>query len=197
MSSKTHDNEGHHLVLGELSDYITGNTIPDTHDERYRQKIARLLVDTLGYDKQAIEKSKKHLIAAGGKRAELKLDFLVALNKKACMLIRYAPGSIVSRRQCTLGWSRIVKPYQIPVVIITNGEDAEILDGFTGSVLKTGLSSIPSKKELEQIVSDSHFSDLSEKMKEMASRIVYAIEVDGSCSCDNDICRLDYPPEET
>ena len=37
----------HHLVLGELTDYITGETRVDTHDERARQTIARLLVDGL------------------------------------------------------------------------------------------------------------------------------------------------------
>ena len=40
---------GHHLILGKLSDYLTGDTLDDTHDERYRQKIARLLVDRKGY----------------------------------------------------------------------------------------------------------------------------------------------------
>ncbi len=26
----------HHLILGELVDFITGKTIKDTHDERYK-----------------------------------------------------------------------------------------------------------------------------------------------------------------
>lgn len=191
MNSSTHDHEGHHLVLGELTDYVTGDIIPDTHDERYRQKIAHLLVETLGYDKKNISKSKKHLITANKKRAELKLDFLITIKNNACILIKYAPGSIVSRRQCALGWSRIVKPYQIPVVITTNGEDAEIIDGFTGKVLETGLNNIPSKKKLKQSLHNVELTNLSEKKREMALRIVYAFEVDGSCSCDNDICRLD------
>ena len=46
---------GHHLILGEINDIITGETVPDTHDERYRQKLARLLIDNLGYAKQDIE----------------------------------------------------------------------------------------------------------------------------------------------
>ena len=41
--------DGHHLILGELDDLITGESIKDTHDERYRQRIARLLVDEKGY----------------------------------------------------------------------------------------------------------------------------------------------------
>ncbi|MCP4369667.1 MAG: type I restriction enzyme HsdR N-terminal domain-containing protein, partial [Deltaproteobacteria bacterium] len=48
-------NSGHHLILGKLVDFITGETIQDTHDERYRQKLARLLVEKKGYTKNDIK----------------------------------------------------------------------------------------------------------------------------------------------
>ena len=51
--------QGHHLILGELIDFITGETIQDTHDERYRQKLARLLVEHKGYVKKEIEPAVK------------------------------------------------------------------------------------------------------------------------------------------
>lgn len=191
MSQENHSHDGHHLILGELTDYITGKRIPDTHDERYRQKISHLLVDTLGFDKKSIAKSEKYLIQANNKKAELKLDFLVTIEKKALMLIRYAPGSIVSRRQSTTAWSRIVRPYQIPVAVTTNGEDAEIIDGFTGNVITTGLNNIPPKSKLDILQKNGTSDKLPDKIRHMALRIIYAIDVDGSCSCDTDICRLD------
>ena len=36
----------HHLVLGELSDFLTGEKRIDTLDERYLQKISKHLVQT-------------------------------------------------------------------------------------------------------------------------------------------------------
>ncbi len=30
----------HHLILGELTDYLTEETLADTHDERLRQKLS-------------------------------------------------------------------------------------------------------------------------------------------------------------
>jgi len=36
---------GHHLILGELQDVITHETLQDTHDERLRQGIAAMMVD--------------------------------------------------------------------------------------------------------------------------------------------------------
>ena len=44
--------QGHHLILGELVDFISGKIIKDTHDERYRQKLAHLLVNRKGYLKK-------------------------------------------------------------------------------------------------------------------------------------------------
>ncbi len=191
MTDNTDYKNGHHLILGEMTDYVTGNNIPDTHDERYRQKISHLLVDSLGFNKTDIEKSKKFLIVADEKKAELKLDFLITLKGKACMIIRYAPGSLVSRRQCAIGWSRVIMPYQIPFVVITNGEDAEIVEGTTGKIVGKGLESIPSKQQLEKNHNTFEFANISDEKRIMAYRIVYAFEVDGSCNCDTDICRLE------
>ena len=44
----------HHLVLGEMTDYLTGKTVEDNHDERLRQKIARFLVERKGYGKKDV-----------------------------------------------------------------------------------------------------------------------------------------------
>jgi len=44
-----------HLILGELVDFITGETIEDNLDERYRQKLAQLLVEKKDYNKNEIK----------------------------------------------------------------------------------------------------------------------------------------------
>ncbi|MCK7503858.1 MAG: hypothetical protein MZV70_06955 [Desulfobacterales bacterium] len=55
---------GHHLILGKLTDFLTGEVLDDTLDERYRQKIARWLVEQKGYDLPEIEAAAE-LAAAG------------------------------------------------------------------------------------------------------------------------------------
>jgi hypothetical protein len=45
---------GHHLILGTIKDFITGEILAETHDEQFRQNIARRLVHQLGYDKKDI-----------------------------------------------------------------------------------------------------------------------------------------------
>jgi hypothetical protein len=106
------------------------------------------------------------------------------------MIIKYGPGSIVTRHRPALAASRLVTSYQVPIVVVTNGVDADVLDGATGNVMQTGLDSIPSKMTLRQSIADIRFKPISVNQAEMESRIVYVYEVDGSCPCDDTICRL-------
>ena len=98
---------GHHLILGELDDLITGETIKDTLDERYRQKLARLLLDSKGYLKSDIQARQGLLVEAGENRALIKIDYLVSLHDRLCMIINYGPGSIVTRQRPVLAASRV------------------------------------------------------------------------------------------
>jgi len=182
--------DGHHLILGKLSDYLTGNTLDDTHDERYRQKIAHLLIDRKGYRKGDIKARSDLLVQAGEKKAIIKIDFVIFIAGKACMLIRYGPGSLVTRRRPALAAARLIAPYQIPVVVVTNGEDAEILDGPSGKVTGCGLDGIPGRLELARHTEDITWEPIVSERAQLESRIVYAFEVDGSCPCDDSICRL-------
>jgi len=181
---------GHHLILGNLDDFITGETLKDTHDERYRQRLARLLVNRKGYVKSDIVPRKHLVIQAGDNRAAIKIDFLVYLSGRACMIINFGPGSIVTRRRSLLAISRILEPYQIPVVVVTNGEDAEIVDGSSGDVISRGLDTLPSKLQLIEIAAGNNFKPIAADRTEMESRIAYCYEVDGSCPCDEDVCHL-------
>ena len=181
---------GHHLILGELEDFITGETIQDTLDERYRQKIARFLVNQKGYFKKDIESRRKILVRADDHRAIVTLDFAVRLFNRIVMIIRFGPGSIVTRRRPVLATSRLLTSYQIPIAVVTNGEDAEILDGFSGKIISQGLETIPSRSQLLKTSDRYDFKNISNQQVEIESRIVYCYEVDGSCPCDEDICRL-------
>jgi len=106
------------------------------------------------------------------------------------MILKYGPGSLVTRHRPALAASRLVAPYQVPIAVVTNGEDADILEGATGKIISSGLESIPVQAELVQRAEKTDFDPISPKQAEMESRILYAFEVDGSCPCDDTICKL-------
>ena len=181
---------GHHLVFGDLTDYITGETLTDTHDERYRQALAGRLIEQKGYQKEDVTPRQPLIVRAGDCQAIIKIDFVVTVVDRMAMVIKYGPGSIVTRHRSALAVSRLLAPYQIPVAVATNGEDADILDGATGRIISHGLENLPAKMALEGMVKKISFAPISPERAQMESRVVYAYEVDGSCPCDDSICRI-------
>jgi hypothetical protein len=181
----------HHLILGNLNDFLTGVVLIDTYDERYRQKIAKKLVLDGGFEKKDIQRNVTTTIAAGKQKAQINIDFIVKFQKKSTILVKYSPGSIVTRRISTIALSRIAESYQIPIAVITNGEDAEILDGNSGRVLKTGFHNLPDKEMLKRNMTSFLFEPVKKTIFEKASRIVFACEIEGACPCDSDICIID------
>ncbi|MFZ0132598.1 MAG: type I restriction enzyme HsdR N-terminal domain-containing protein [Desulfobacterales bacterium] len=181
---------GHHLILGELTDFITGETLADTLDERYRQNLARLLIEKKGYAKSEVHPRRPLTARAGRQRAELKIDLVVTLGERLSMIVRFGPGSIVTRHRSALAASRLLEPYQVPVVVVTNGENADVLDGSTGRVIGRGLEELPDRPALLATLAAAAFEPVSAHRAEVESRILYAYEVDGACPCDDTICRL-------
>ncbi len=178
-------------MLGQLEDYLTGERLRDTHDERYRQKLARILVESCGYSKGEILSRVPLLVSAGKRRARITVDLSIIIHSKTGMVLQYGPGSLVTRYRPALAISRMIAPYQVPVVVVTNGETADILDGKTGRSVATGLTSIPGREALLALINRHEFEAISTKRFEMESRILYAFEVDGRCPCDDDVCLED------
>jgi len=181
---------GHHLILGKLKDFLTGEVLDDTLDERYRQKIARWLVERKGFGVQEIEPRRELMLQADHRRALIKIDLVVRLSGRVGMVVRFGPGSLVSRQRPALAISRLVEPYQVPIAVVTNGEDAEVLAAGTGAIVGRGLDAIPSRAELLERMNAHSFEAVAPQRVVMEGRVAYCYEIDGACPCDDTICRL-------
>ena len=181
---------GHHLILGQLTDFISGDTLDDTLDERLRQRIGHILVEQKQFKKKDITPRHELEFKADGKCARLFITYLVRLGDAIAMIIQYGPGSLVTRHRPALAMARLVSRYQVPVVVVTNGEQADILDGATGKVEAAGLDNIPSRDQLTERIKRHPWSPLSDRRRVMEARILTAFEIDDRCPCDDSVCRL-------
>jgi hypothetical protein len=181
---------GHHLILGELKDYLTGETLPDTLDERYRQQVARLLVESKGFLKSDITPRVPLRVRAGAKSAQLRIDLAVHLENRIAMIVRFGPGSLITRHRPALAAARLLAPYQIAVAVVTNGQDADILDGASGRRIGSGLTQIPTRAALAARMATRPALPVSPQRAALESRVLYAYEIDDSCPCDDTVCRL-------
>ena len=105
------------------------------------------------------------------------------------MVIKYGPGSLVTRERPALSTARILEQYPVPYTVVTNGEDAELLDTATGEVIGTGIDSLPDKKSAEEQVAKIKLQYLSPKQLDAEKRILSAYDwLEHSLECDDDWC---------
>lgn len=173
----------HHIVYGTLIDYLTGEELADTDDERTRQELARMMVDEKGYAKSDLEPRRaiETLFATQFVRSTITLT--VSLDGRRIMVIRYAPGSLVSRERSAIAAARVLEEdYQIPLAVVTNGRDAELLDTGNGQVLASGMEAIPDHHQARELLPTLVFRDrLDDKKRERELRILNSFDVEICC----------------
>jgi hypothetical protein len=189
------DIPSHHYIYGTCEDYLTGETIVDTDDERCRQELAKLLVEKKGYDKSDLEPRLCIETLYNGQFVASTIDITARENNKRFMILRFAPGSIVTRERPAIAAARILEPsYQIPLAVVTNCKDAVVLDTYTGKVIRQGLDNIPDKREAEALVKSLRF-DLfdDEEKRDRERRILNAYDIEVCCA--GGPCALPGAPE--
>ncbi|MCI5144234.1 MAG: hypothetical protein D3923_01605 [Candidatus Electrothrix sp. AR3] len=143
----------HHLVYGTLQDYLTGVELPDTDDERFRQDLARMMVEEKGFSQEELEP--RLLIDTLFNQIFVRsiIDLTVSINGTQLFVLRYGPGSIVTREKSALAAARVLsKEYCIPLAVVTNSRDAELMETKNGKVLATGMEAIPNRKQAEELL---------------------------------------------
>ncbi len=177
--------------MGELTDLITGQTLPDTHDERYRQRIIRWLIDAKGYQREAIHPRVPIDLSVDTRSARIRLDFVVKHADRIVLLIKYGPGSLVTRHQIAYAASRLLAPYVVPFSIVTNGEDAHWLDNTDRTLKNQGLEGIWDFGTLVESLEGRPRVGITPWQATMAARILWAYELDGRCPCDDAVCEFE------
>jgi hypothetical protein len=175
--------EGHHIVYGELQDYLTGEVLPDTDDERIRQELARLLVERLGYGKNELEPRLTIDSCFNGNRVQTLIELTARINGRRLFILRYGPGSLVTREKAAIAAARILEPgYRIPLAVVTNGRDAELLETARGKVVATGMACIPDRHRAETLAREYLFEPFADPEKrDQALRILNVFDQEVCC----------------
>lgn len=177
------DTSGHHIVYGTLKDYLTGEELPDTDDERYRQQLARQLVEEKGYAPDELEPRLFIETVFNGRKVRSLIELTVRIEGRRHLVIRYGPGSLVTRERPALAAARILDPdYRIPLAVVTNFRDAELLETRTGSVLATGMSALPDRNRLLDMVRQYDFEPFANQVKrDQEARILHVFDEEVCC----------------
>ena len=173
----------HHLIYGTLRDYLTGEELTDTDDERIRQELSSMMVEEKLYHRD--ELLPRLSIDTFFARCYVRsvIDLTVCLENRQIMIIRYGPGSLVSRERAAIAAARVLNPaYVIPLAVVTNGREAELLDTSTGKILEYGLHSIPDRSTALAMTAKMPILPPPQgKKREQEMRILNAFDVERCC----------------
>ena len=177
------DHPSHHLVYGTLNDFLTGEELVDTDDERIRQQISRLMVEERGYKRKELLPRLCIETLFTRNFVTSTIDLTVELAHKQIMIIRYGPGSLVSRERPALAAARVLnEDYRIPLAVVTNGRDALLLDTISTKVLDQGMQAIPDRQQaLEMLPSLIFLPPQDEDKRLREKRILNAFDLERCC----------------
>ena len=176
-------NRSHHLVYGTLFDYLNGEELTDTDDERIRQQISSLMVEELGYRRE--ELAPRLCIETLFTRNFVRsvIDLTITLDGRQVMIVRYGPGSLVSRERSALAAARVLNnEYRIPLAVVTNGRNSLLLDTITGKVIDHSGDALLSREKLLLMLPSLRFllpQDEDKKVRE--KRILNAFDLERCC----------------
>ena len=180
----------HHLVYGTLRDYLTGEELPDTDDERVRQDLEKMMVEEKGFARQDLEPRLTIETTFNNIFVRSIIDLTVSVAGKRLFVLRYGPGSLVTREKPALAAARVLdKEYCIPLAVVTNGRDAELLETATGKVLATGMEAIPDREQAETLIREySCTPPVDDEIRERTLRVLNAFDLE--VCCREDSCNL-------
>ncbi|MCW5205479.1 hypothetical protein VU08_00895 [Desulfobulbus sp. F5] len=181
---------GHHFVYGTLKDYLSGEELPDTDDERFRQSLARMMVEEKGFTKKELVPRLALETCFNSIFVRSVIDLTVSLGGQRVMILRYGPGSLVTREKPAVAAARLLDAGGcISLAIVTNGQDAELLETTAGKVLAVGMAALPDRVRLKALVAEyPPRPPLSVAERERNLRVLNAFDLEVCCRKEQ--CRV-------
>jgi hypothetical protein len=155
---------------------ISADPCETVKEEVVREKVLNLLVAEKGFALEELEIDVPYAFQVGQEAFQSRASLVLTMEGRRVVLIKCGAGSILARERATLALARLLADYQIPLAVVTNSEDATLLDTVRGETLDCGLAAIPSKERLLELIKGLSFVPLPEKRSQMEMRILAAFE---------------------
>jgi hypothetical protein len=161
------------------SGLVTPSASETIKEEVIREKIVQLLLNEKGYQDADLVLDVPYALVMGSETFQVLASILIQLEGKKVVLIKCGAGSIMARERAALALARLISNHQIPLTIVTNSEDATLLNTINGETLECGLGAILEKGQLLDRLEGLSFVPLPEKRLQMEKRILSAFEALG------------------
>ncbi len=159
-----------------ITDFVTGEQVPNVGAEENRQAVERFLVKEKGFHQEDIEVDADIEISIDGETYRSQIDLIVSVEAKRFMAIKCAAGSLGSREREILSAARILNPDPLPRAVVSDGKNAIVVDVLSGKKIGEGMEAICSKATAKIILHETDFKPLTEKRSEQQKLIFRAYD---------------------
>lgn len=182
----------HEVSLGgTIRDYLSGEAIPDTTFEDFRQALARLLVEEKGYPRGRLTSKVGVSFPVGGETYCRVID-LVAYGEDGgpLLLVLFCAGKPATYERETLAAARLIHGGPAPLALVTDTREAILLDVAGGNVLAEGMAAVPRWEDLQRLAAGRPRPELTPARLDRERRILYAYSEMLTSCCEGTCCPL-------
>ena len=180
----------HEESLGTvIRDYLTGEDLPETSYEVYRQALARLFVEERGYPKAGLVAKAGVCFPVDGQEYTRMVDLLACDPEgRPLLLVVFCSGEPGSYMREAVAAARLHQP-PVPLALTTDTKSAALIAVAGGDVLATGMRAVPFYADLTGLAAAHPVSEPSPDQAERERRILYAYSEMLSGGCCKGACR--------
>ena len=141
-----------------------------------RKTVGYLLLEKKGYHRDEVRKNVVFEVVLGKETVCSSVDFLVTIDGKKAMVVKCSSGSLSSRERQAVAAARLLDSPPVPIAVVADPVNAEVLDTATGEVLGEGFGAIPVREQLVALLSEKAQAPLSPGRIEKEKRILLAFD---------------------
>jgi hypothetical protein len=141
-----------------------------------KQAVWEFLVKEKQFKPKEIETDPKFRLILGDRETTIRIDFVVNLPSASLMVIQCSSGSLEAWERYVTAFARVIKDYQIPYAVVTDGEKARIIDALAGKLIGESLGQLFNREEALNKMKDFKKIPCPANRLEKEKRIVYAFE---------------------
>ena len=141
-----------------------------------RKTVGYLLLEKKGYSRDEVRKNVVFEVVLGKETVCSSVDFLVTIDGKKAMVVKCSSGSLSSRERQAVAAARLLDSPPVPIAVVADPVNAEVLDTATGEVLGEGFGAIPVREQLVALLSEKTQTPLTPGRIEKEKRILLAFD---------------------
>jgi hypothetical protein len=141
-----------------------------------REIVYQRLTREKGYSPSDILIDQEIHLTLGNQEIMVSTDFIIMLDDIYFSIIKCIGSGVEAWVRYTTAFARTAQNYQIPLAMVTDGEQAALIDTLSGNRAGDSFDAFPERLKAEDILKDFKKVSFPKEKLEKEIRIVYAFE---------------------